>query len=105
MMHSRIMKEELYEKQKLEKLNKKSSFSPISKKSMDKSPILQKTLEVQNSQNIFKKDFKINVKSHKENNKKMEELKNKIIQSPTTFEQQVKNIKEGLMRYRAGLTF
>jgi hypothetical protein len=43
------MKEELYEKQKLEKLNKKSSFSPISKKSMDKSPILQKTLEAQNS--------------------------------------------------------
>jgi hypothetical protein len=35
----------------------------------------------------------------------MEDLKNKIINSPTTFEQQVKNIKEGLTRYRAGLTF
>ena len=35
----------------------------------------------------------------------MDDLKNKIIQSPVTFQQQVKNIKEGLMRYRAGLTF
>ena len=35
----------------------------------------------------------------------MEQLKDKIIQSPTTFEQQVKNIKEGLTKYRAGLTF